>query len=160
MQAKTVAEIGTGVGISALYLLEGMASDGVLTTIDPEAEHQRQAKQSFSEAEIAPGRTRTILGRPKEVLPRLADGAYDLVVINDSPGAIPSHLEQAIRLLRHGGLLAITNALWHDAVPDAARRDEPVVQMRSVLTSLREDDRLTVSLISVGQGLLLAARTQ
>ncbi|HXL62182.1 MAG TPA: methyltransferase, partial [Mycobacterium sp.] len=56
--ARAVAEVGTGAGVSGLWLLAGMAEDGVLTTIDVEPEHQRLAKQGFSEAGVAPSRTR------------------------------------------------------------------------------------------------------
>ena len=83
---KAVVEVGTGAGVSGLWLLSGMREDGVLTTIDIEPEHQRLAKQAFSEAGIGPGRTRLIGGRAQEVLTRLADASYDLVFIDAAPG--------------------------------------------------------------------------
>ena len=70
---KAVVEVGTGAGVSGLWLLSGMREDGVLTTIDVEPEHQRLAKQAFTEAGVAPSRTRLIGGRAQDVLPRLAD---------------------------------------------------------------------------------------
>ncbi len=75
--AKAVVEVGTGAGVSGLWLLSGMRDDGVLTTIDVEPEHQRLAKQAFSEARIGPSRTRLIGGRAQEVLTRLAQGPLD-----------------------------------------------------------------------------------
>ncbi|GAA2245352.1 O-methyltransferase [Rarobacter faecitabidus] len=158
LQAKTVVEVGTGAGVAALYLLAGMAPQGVLTTIDVEAEHQRQAKASFKASGIAPGRTRTILGRPGEVLPRLADSAYDLVLVAEWPEQLAEHVEQGLRLLRPGGVLAITNALWHDQVPDPARRDEPVTALRRIFARIREDESLAPVLLPVGSGLLVASK--
>ena len=79
LPARSVVEIGTGTGVSGLWLLQGMAADGILTTIDVEPEHQRAAKDAFTEAGIASNRTRVISGRALDVLPRLTDGAYDLV---------------------------------------------------------------------------------
>ena len=70
---KAVAEVGTGAGVSGLWMLSGMRDDGVLTTIDIEPEHQRLAKQAFSEGGIGPSRTRLITGRAQDVLTRLAD---------------------------------------------------------------------------------------
>ena len=70
---KAVAEVGTGAGVSGLWLLSGMSADGVLTTIDIEPEYQRLAKEAFSEAGIGQSRTRLIGGRAQEVLTRLAD---------------------------------------------------------------------------------------
>src|SRR5690349_19725119 len=69
--ARSVVEIGTGTGVSGLHLFAGMAPDGILTTIDIEAEYQRAAKKAFIEAGIAPTRTRLINGRALDVLPRL-----------------------------------------------------------------------------------------
>ena len=83
--AKAVVEVGTGAGVSGLWLLSGMRDDGVLTTIDVEPEHQRMAKQAFTEAGIGPSRTRLISGRAQEVLTRLADESYDLVFIDADP---------------------------------------------------------------------------
>src|ERR1044072_2891990 len=56
--AKAVVEVGTGAGVSGLWLLSGMRDDGVLTTIDVEPEHQRIAKQAFTEAGIGTGARR------------------------------------------------------------------------------------------------------
>jgi hypothetical protein len=87
LRAKAVVEVGTGVGVSGLRILESMDADGILTTIDAEPNHQIAAKETFVEAGIVGGRARLITGNPAAVLPRLADGAYDLVVINDAGGA-------------------------------------------------------------------------
>jgi len=93
--AKAVVEVGTGAGVSGLWLLSGMREDGVLTTIDIEPEHQRLAKQAFVAAGVGPSRTRLIVGRAQEVLTRLADESYDLVFIDgepvDQPGGHPRH---------------------------------------------------------------------
>jgi predicted O-methyltransferase YrrM len=60
---KAVAEVGTGAGVSGLWLLSGMSDDGVLTTIDIEPEYLRLAKEAFTEAGIGQSRTRLIAGR-------------------------------------------------------------------------------------------------
>src|SRR4051794_21062991 len=80
--ARSVVEVGTGAGVSGLYLLAGMAPDGVLTTIDVEGENQRAAKEAYVEAGVAPTRYRLINGTAAEVLPRLRDEAYDLVFVD------------------------------------------------------------------------------
>ncbi|WP_027286576.1 O-methyltransferase [Ruania albidiflava] len=154
--ARAVAEVGTGTGVSALWLLEGMAPDGVLTTIDVEVEHQRAAKEAFADAGIRSTRTRTISGRALDVLPRLADSAYDLVFLDAEPSETSDYAEQAVRMLRRGGMLVVAEALWHDRVADPARRDELTVAMRELGRSVREDENLVPSLLPVGGGLLVA----
>lgn len=157
-RAAAVVEIGTGAGVAGLWLLRGMRADGVLTTIDTEAEHQRAAREAFTEAGVRPTRIRTITGRPLEVLPRLADAAYDLVVASGDPLDLTEHVEQALRILRPGGVLAVVHALGGDRVPDPARRDEVTTALREVARRLRDDDRVVPALVPSGDGVLVAAK--
>jgi len=154
--ARAVAEVGTGAGVSGLWLLEGMAADGVLTTIDIEVEHQRAAKEAFAAAGVRSTRTRCISGRGLDVLPKLADSAYDMVFLDAAPDEAGDYADQAIRMLRPGGILAVADALWHDRVADPARRDETTVAMREVGRTLREREDVAANLLPVGGGLLVA----
>jgi predicted O-methyltransferase YrrM len=156
--AKAVVEIGTGAGVSGLWLLSGMPSDGILTTIDIEAEHQRAAKQAYAAAGIAPQRTRVITGRALDVLPRMTDGAYDMVVIDADKPEYPQYVEQALRLLRTGGVLALDNMLWHDNVADPAARDQTTTTLRDLGKALRDDDSLLPAMLPVGDGILAAVK--
>ena len=156
INARAVVEIGTGAGVSGIYLVRGMAPDGVLTSIDVEAEHQRVAKESYAAAGIAPARTRLITGRALDVLPRLTDGGYDLVFGDAAKGEYGDYLTAALRLLRPGGILAFDNALWHGRVPDSSARDPETVAVRELLKSVRDDDRLIPLLLPSGDGLLAA----
>ncbi|GAA4627672.1 putative O-methyltransferase YrrM [Cellulomonas oligotrophica] len=157
-QARAVVEIGTGAGVSSLYLLRGMPADGVLTTIDVELEHQRAAKEAFVAERVRPTRTRAISGRALDVLPRLTDGGYDMVFVDADADGYPGYVEEAVRLLRPGGVLAVDDALWHDRVADPARRDEATTTIRDVGRQVRADDRLIPALLPTGDGLLVAAR--
>jgi predicted O-methyltransferase YrrM len=156
--ARAVVEVGTGAGISGLYLLGGMAADGVLTTVDIEGENQRAARQAFTEAEIAPGRYRMINGSATEVLPRLREDAYDLVFVDADKSAYGVYYEQAVRLLRPGGVVAFDNALWHDRVADPTQRDAETLTVRELGRTVRDDERLIPALLPVGDGLLVAAK--
>lgn len=153
--SKAVMEVGTGTGVSGLWLLAGMPSDGILTTIDVEAEHQRAARDAFAAAGIAHQRTRVIGGRALDVLPRMADGAYDLVVIDGDKQDYPEYLEQASRLLRTGGTLVMA---WSDREADPAARDPETRTLRDIGRAVREGDRFTVALLPAGEGLLVAVK--
>lgn len=103
--AKAVAEIGTGTGVSGIYLLSGMRSDGVLTTVDTEPERQQFAREAFRAAGFTNNRARFIPGRARDVLPRLADGGYDLVFCDGDRLECLDYLAESLRLLRPGGLV-------------------------------------------------------
>jgi predicted O-methyltransferase YrrM len=154
--ARSVVEVGTGAGVSGVYLLRGMPADGVLTTIDVEPENQRAARKTFTEAGFRPNRTRLITGRARDVLPRLTDRAYDLVLLDAETGEYDAYLDQAVRLLRRGGVLAVTDALWRGKVADPAQRDRATTIMRELVKRVRDDARLVPALLPVGDGLLLA----
>lgn len=156
--AKAVVEIGTGTGVSGLWLLAGMRSDGILTTIDVEAEHQRMARRIFAEARYQPSRTRIITGRALDVLPRLADGMYDLLFVDGDRDEYASCVGSAHRLLRPGGVLAINGVLADGKVADPAARDPETVVLRELVKALREAEEWLPALLPVGNGLLAAVK--
>jgi predicted O-methyltransferase YrrM len=156
--ARAVVEVGTGSGVSGLYLLAGMTPDGVLTTVDIEGEHQRAAKEAFTEAGVASTRYRLINGTAPEVLPRLRDAAYDLVFVDADKTAYGVYYEQALRLLRPGGVVAFDNALWHDRVADPSQRDADTSALRDLDRAVRDDARVVASLLPVSDGLLVAVK--
>lgn len=156
--AKAVVEVGTGAGVSGLWLLSGMREDGVLTTIDVEPEHQRLAKQAFVAAGVGPSRTRLIVGRAQEVLTRLADESYDLVFIDGEPADQPQFVAEGVRLLRSGGVIVVHRAALGGRAGDASANDRDVTAVREATRAIAEDERLTPVLVPLGDGLLAAVR--
>ena len=156
--AKSVVEIGTGTGVSGVWLLRGMRPDGVLTTIDVESEHQRIARRIFIEAGYAPSRTRIIAGRALDVLPRLADGVYDLVFVDAEATESGACADAALRLLRPGGALIVNGALAGGRISDPAARDAGTVTIRETLKNIRESEDWIPALIPSGAGLLAAVK--
>ena len=157
-RARSVVEVGTGAGVSGLYLLGGMAADGQLISIDVEGENQRAAKEAFTAAGIATTRYRLINGSAPEVLPRMREATYDLVFVDADKTNYPVYFEHAVRMLRPGGVMAFDNALWHDRVADATQRDPDTTALRELGRIVRADRRLIPALLPVGDGLLVAAK--
>lgn len=155
---RAVVEVGTGAGVSGLWLLSGMREDGVLTTIDIEPEHQRLAKQAFGEAGIGPGRTRLIGGRGQDVLTRLADESYDLVFVDAAPVEHPDFVVEGIRLLRPGGVIVVHHAALDGRAGDPTAHDAEVTAVREAARIIAEDERFTPVLVPLGDGILAAAR--
>ncbi len=156
LDARAVVEVGTGAGVSGLWLLAGMRADGILTSVDTEAEHQRAARQSFRDAGIAATRTRLINGAALEVLPRLTDGAYDLVFVDGPKNQYQACLGEAQRLLRPGGAVAFSGALGRGRVGESSARDPETVALRDLMKAVREHEQLVATLVPLGEGLLAA----
>jgi len=157
ISAKTVVELGTGAGVSSLWLLSGMRPGGVLTSVDAESEHQRLARTSLVEAGVASSRARLIHGRALDVLPRLSDGAYDLVFCDANRSENGDYLDAALRLLRPGGLVVFAAALGGGRIADSSARDADTVAQRELVKALREQPRFTAAALPVGPGLIVAA---
>ena len=155
--ARAVVEVGTGTGLSGLWLLRGMRPDGVLTSIDVDPEHQRIARAAFVSSGHGPSRLRLINGMGLEVLPRLTDGGYDLVLVDTSPADHPRYLDEALRLLRPGGVLALHGVLGA-GVLDPDTTDASTLALREVTQMVRDDERLAPTLLPLGEGLLTAIR--
>jgi len=159
LAARAVVEVGTGAGTSGLWLLRGMAPEGVLTSIDVEPEHQRAARQAFTEAGFRAARYRLIMGQALEVLPRLTDSAYDLVFVDAAKPEYPRYLEAGVRLLRPGGVIAFDNTLWSGRVADPSFQDPSTAALREVAALVHADDSLVPLFLPIGDGLLLALRS-
>lgn len=158
--AKAVAEIGTGTGVSGIHLLHGMRPDGVLTTVDIEPERQQFARQAFRAAGFAGNRARVIPGRALDVLPRLADGGYDLVFCDGDRREYIAYLDESLRLLRPGGLICFEGVFADGHTVETTPPSGEVRELRELLRTVRESTELVPSLLPVGDGLLCAVKRE
>jgi predicted O-methyltransferase YrrM len=156
--ARAVVEVGTGTGVSASALLAGMASDGVLTSIDSEADNQIVAREVLTSQGVVSRRVRLIAGQALVVLPKLTDGAYDLVFVDGDPLEYPEYIAQAERLHRPGGILIVHHALWRGLVADERNSDDEPLIIREALDAVLAHEGFTPALIPLGDGLLVAVR--
>jgi predicted O-methyltransferase YrrM len=152
--AKTAVEVGTGCGSSGIWLLRGMRPGSTLTSVDTEPEYQRVARKAFGAAGFSPNQCRLILGRALDVLPRLSDGAYDMVFCDADPRDYPDYLAAALRLLRTGGIVAFNNALQ----AGTSENDEGDSSAYDLASQVRDDERIVPVLLPLGEGLLAAVK--
>lgn len=155
VRARHVCEVGTGGGYSGLWLLGGMDERGNLTTIELDSDRQSLAQRAFTEGGYA-GRVRSMLGAALQVLPKLADGNYDMVFLDAVKAEYQEYLEHAKRLLRPGGVLVADNVLWQGTVADDSVRDADTDALRDFNETVREDPTLQGAILPVGDGLLVA----
>ena len=147
LDARSVVEVGTGTGVTGIWLLRGMRPDGVLTSVDPDPDYQRMARAAYTEAGVPANRARLIAGRPIEVLPRLTDGGYDLMSVCSDPLEYTDYLREAPRLLREGGVVVFGDP--------SGRAPGP---MRELGKELLATEDFAAVLLPIGTGLLAATK--
>ncbi|MFE6734275.1 O-methyltransferase [Microbacterium sp. NPDC057650] len=157
VSAKSIIEVGTGAGVSGLWLLRG-APQAVLTTIDNEPEHLGAARQSFADAKIPAARARFITGRASDVLPRMNEGSYDIVLIDADPENVIEYVEHGLRLVRPGGLVLVPRVLAGGRAADPVQRDAVTTAYRSLLQETQESPAVLAAINPAGEGLLQLSR--
>ncbi|MCD7102298.1 O-methyltransferase [Pseudoclavibacter sp. 13-3] len=153
VDARNIVEVGTGTGVSGLWLLKG-APEATLTTIETEVDYQQSAKRSFAQAALPGSHVRAILGRASGVLERLADRSYDLVFIDADIASAPTYVAHGLRLARPGGLIVLAHALAHGRVADPAARDAETTGLRDLIEEIGQRDQIRSSLLPLDDGLL------
>ena len=155
--ASSIIEIGTGVGVSGLWMFAG-APQATITSIDSEPDFQQAAKKSFLAAGVAANRVRLITGRAHDVLPRMNEQSYDIVLVDADPQSVIEYVEHGLRLVRTGGTVLVAHALWRDRVADPTKRDDTVTGFRTLLKEIASSDAVLSSISPVGDGLLQLTR--
>ena len=159
LSAQSVVEVGTGSGVGSLWLLDGIIKSGTLTSIDDEMEHTQIAKLAFADADIAASRYRLITNSVLDVISKLTDKAYDLIVLRHNPEDLAFVIGESHRILRSGGALVIDNFFGGAKVNDPAQRDPKTIALREAGKIIKNDTEHWVStLIPAGDGLLVATK--
>ncbi|WP_137845071.1 class I SAM-dependent methyltransferase [Microbacterium sp. 2FI] len=151
--ALNIVEIGTGAGVSGLWLLHG-SPRATLTTIDNEPEHLGAARQAFADAKIPAARARFITGRAGEVLPRMNEASYDIVLVDADADGVIEYVEHGLRLVRAGGTVLVPRVLAGGAVADPVKRDAVTTAYRSLIQETQASPAVIGALSIVGEGLL------
>lgn len=161
MGAERVLEIGCFTGYGTLGFALAVPPGGKVVTLDVNEDWAGIGRRYWREAGVE-SRIELRLGIALESLERLlaegAAGSFDLVYVDADKKTYPDYCERALRLVRPGGLVALDNMFRHGAVADPADRSHQVVAIRSVTRRLHADPSLTVSLLPIGDGLMLARR--
>ncbi|GAA4266975.1 O-methyltransferase [Frondihabitans peucedani] len=151
--AQNIIEIGTGLGVSGLWLLAG-SPNATLTSIDVEVDHQQAARESFALAAVPANRVRLITGRASDVLPRMNENSYDVVLVDADPEGVIEYVEHGLRLARTGGVVLVAHALVNGRVANPAAREPITTGYRSLLTEVSTSPAVISALATAGDGLL------
>ncbi len=158
--AKLVVEVGTFTGYGALAMALALPEDGRLITLDV-GDWDGIGEGHWAQAGVAE-RIERRLGLAKESLDALIAGPerglVDLVYVDADKKLYPRYLQQALMLVRPGGLVAMDNIFWGGAIADPDDRERQVDALREVVDRCRDDDGLGMTLLPIADGLLLLRR--
>lgn len=155
---NTIVEIGTGVGVSGLWLLLN-APNATLTSIDIEAEYHQFAKTIFAAGNVPHNRLRLITDTASQVLNRMNENSYDLVLVDAEPAQTRLYVEHALRLLRPGGSVIVVHSLLKGRVADPANRNDEVIALRKLITELNKSAETALTISPLGDGILHIVHT-
>lgn len=166
MGARRTLEIGTFTGYSTLVVALALPPEGRVVACDVSEEFTAVARRYWAEAGVA-DKIELHLAPALETLDRLLDagqaqgsqaGSFDFAFIDADKANYGAYYERALRLLRPGGLIAIDNVLWSGKVADKAATDPDTRAIQALNAALKDDDRVTLSLLPLGDGLTLARK--
>lgn len=155
--ARSIVEVGTGVGVSGSWLFRG-APGATLTTIDIEPEHSQQARSVFADAGVPASHARFIVDRAADVLPRMNENSYDIVLLDADLASVLEYAEHGLRLVRPGGTVLIPHAFANGAVSDPANRDDVAADLRALFSEISSSTAVISALSPVGDGLFQITR--
>jgi predicted O-methyltransferase YrrM len=159
--AKRCLEIGTFTGYSSLSVALGLPADGQIIACDVSVDFTEIALRYWAEAGVA-DKIDLRLGPAIETLDDLlkegASGSFDFAFIDaDKENYLP-YYERCLKLIRPGGLIAVDNVLWNGSVVDPEKTDADTLAIRELNQKLRDDERVDISMVPIGDGLTLARK--
>ncbi len=158
--ARRCLEVGTFTGYSSTAVALALPEDGRITCCDVSEEWTSIARKYWSEAGVA-DKVDLRLGPAADTLDDLLageEGTFDLAFIDADKVGYDGYYERALRLVRPGGLIALDNTLWGGRVIDDDVTDEDTEAIRALNAKLADDQRVTLCLLPVSDGVTLARR--
>lgn len=158
---RRILEVGTFTGYSALAMALALPDDGRITACDISEDYTAIARRFWEDAGVE-GKIDLRIAPALETLESLraegADGSYDMVFIDADKGNYAAYVEQALHLLRPGGLVMVDNVLWGGSAADPTDDSPATTAIRALNASLVADERVDLCLVPIGDGLTLARK--
>ncbi|MBE9077820.1 class I SAM-dependent methyltransferase [Romeria aff. gracilis LEGE 07310] len=158
--AQRTLEVGVFTGYSALVVAQALPPQGKVVACDVSEKYTAIAQRYWQRAGVA-DKIDLRIGNAVETLDKLIQSGqqdFDFAFIDADKSSYDRYYEQALQLVRPGGLIAIDNALWYGRVADPTVQDNRTQQIRALNIKVTEDNRVSTSLVPIGDGLLLARK--
>ncbi len=159
--ARKTFEVGTFTGYSAMCVAKAMGPAGRVVALDVSEEFTSIARRHWAKAGIADRidlRLAPAADSLKAMIAAGENGSYDFAFIDADKTGYDTYYEYALKLLRGGGLIAIDNVLWSGRVIDLKDTTEDTKALRALNQKIVGDERVTMSMLPIGDGLTLARK--
>ncbi len=160
IKPNKILEIGTAVGYSAICFSEYLQENGKIDTIERDTERVKEARENIKKAEVE-DKINLYEGDAVEILPTLND-EYDVVFIDAAKGKYPFFLNQALRMIRQGGVIIADNVLYKGYVMSDYNKHKQrtaVRNLREYIAEITNNDKLETKILEVGDGLAISKVT-
>jgi predicted O-methyltransferase YrrM len=161
MSAKKTLDIGVFTGYSSLAVALALPPDGKVIACDLDEEYTAIARSFWQKAGVA-DKIELHLAPALETLDKLIEqgqeNSFDFAFIDADKSNYDNYYERSMKLVRPGGLIAIDNVLWGGKVADLDIQDNRTKAIRNLNQKLLRDERVTISLVPIGDGLTLALK--
>ena len=154
---KKILEIGTAVGYSAICFSEYLQENGKIDTIERDTERVKEARKNIKKAEVEE-KINIYEGDAVEILPTLND-EYDVVFIDAAKGKYPFFLNQALRMIKPGGVIFADNILYKGYVMSDYNKHKQrtaVRNLREYIAEITNNEKLETEILEVGDGLAIS----
>ena len=159
--AKKTLEVGVFTGYSSLVVALALPPDGKLVACDVSEEYTAIARRYWEKAGVSNKidlRIAPALETLDDLLKNGQANTFDFAFIDADKSNYDNYYERCLQLVRPGGLIAIDNVLWSGAVADPSITDNRTQKIRDLNEKLHTDDRISLSLVSIADGLTLAMK--
>jgi len=161
IRAQKTLEVGVFTGYSALWVAAALPDEGKIVACDVSEEYTAVARRYWKEAGVDHKidlRLRPALETLDELLAQGGASTFDFAFIDADKSNYDNYYERALQLIRAGGLIAVDNTIWSGRVADPNESDTDTIAIRKLNEKLHRDERVALSMLTVGDGLTLAMK--